>query len=64
MKFARQFGEDWKSMVASAKLHHFIQAAFGWSDSHLHQFKLRDKIYTTPSPDDELEVNDERKASI
>ena len=23
-----------------AKLHHFIQAAFGWSDAHLHEYKF------------------------
>ena len=50
--------------ISLGKLHHFIQAAFGWSDSHLHQFKIRDKIYTSPSPDDELEINDERKAYL
>ncbi|MGZ4956031.1 MAG: plasmid pRiA4b ORF-3 family protein [Methylobacter sp.] len=50
--------------VSLAKLHHFIQAAFGWSDSHLHQFKIGQKIYMTPSPEDELEVHDESKAYL
>lgn len=26
-------------------LHYFIQMAFGWSDTHLHQFKLHGKTY-------------------
>lgn len=50
--------------ISLGKLHHFIQAAFGWSDSHLHQYKLRGRIYTLPSTDDELEANDERKAFL
>ncbi|WP_096875484.1 plasmid pRiA4b ORF-3 family protein [Methylomonas koyamae] len=50
--------------ISLAKLHHFIQAAFGWSDYHLHQFKIRDKIYALPDPEDVLEVLDERKAYL
>jgi len=50
--------------VSLAKLHHFIQAAFGWSDSHLHQFKVKDQIYTTPEPGDKGEIFDERKAYL
>ncbi len=50
--------------ISLAKLHHFIQAAFGWSDSHLHQFRIRDKVYALPDPGDEAEVFDERKAYL
>lgn len=46
------------------KLHNFIQAAFGWSDAHLHQFKVGQNIYSVPNSDDELEVLDERKAYL
>ncbi|MDX8126933.1 plasmid pRiA4b ORF-3 family protein [Methylomonas sp. OY6] len=50
--------------ISLAKLHHFIQAAFGWSDYHLHQFKIRDKLYALPDPGDELDMLDERKAYL
>ncbi|WP_150047748.1 MULTISPECIES: plasmid pRiA4b ORF-3 family protein [Methylomonas] len=50
--------------VSLAKLHHFIQAAFGWSDYHLHQFKIRDQIYALPDPEDDLGLLDERKAYL
>lgn len=50
--------------VSLAKLHHFIQAAFGWSDSHLHQFKIQNKIYALPDPSDDSAVLDERKAYL
>lgn len=50
--------------ISLGKLHHFIQAAFGWSDSHLHHFKVAGKIYCLPSPGDESEVGDERKAYL
>lgn len=50
--------------ISLGKLHHLIQAAFGWSDSHLHHFKLGGKIYSPATADDEGEVNDERKAYL
>lgn len=50
--------------ISLAKLHHFIQAAFGWSHYHLHQFKIRDKLYALPDPGDELDMLDERKAYL
>jgi len=50
--------------ISLSKLHHFIQAAFGWSDAHWHQFEIRGKLYATPDPEDEIEVNDERKAYL
>jgi len=33
------------------KLHRVIQAAMGWSDSHLHEFEIGGKRYGTPDPD-------------
>src|SRR5436305_781158 len=32
-------------------LHYFLQTAFGWSDSHLHQFRLHGKTYEIYHPD-------------
>lgn len=45
-------------------LHHVVQAAMGWSDSHLHVFHIGDKHYGTPDPEyEELdhEVLNEKK---
>lgn len=53
--------------VSLAKLHHFIQAAFGWTDAHLHEFTIRDNRYALPHSDDSLddiESRDERKAYL
>lgn len=53
--------------VSLAKLHHFIQAAFGWTDSHLHHFVVGDREFGKPSPEDVLydrNIEDERKAFL
>lgn len=45
-------------------LHHILQAAMGWSDSHLHKFEIRGKHYGVPDPeftDPGWEVLDEKK---
>jgi hypothetical protein len=46
-----------------AALHHLLQAAMGWSDSHLHKFEIREKHYGVPDPeyDDGWEMLDEKK---
>ncbi|WP_043429288.1 plasmid pRiA4b ORF-3 family protein [Cystobacter fuscus] len=47
------------------KLHAILQEAFGWTNSHLHQFETRSKIYGPRLPGDELgffrPILDERK---
>ena len=45
-------------------LHHILQIAMGWTDSHLHQFKVGETYYGEPSPDDWMEMRDERKARL
>jgi hypothetical protein len=53
--------------ISLGKLHHFIQAAFGWSDAHLHDFEISGQIYAIPHTDDvmdEVEIKDERKAFL
>ena len=54
--------------ISLAKLHHVIQAAFGWSDVHMHDFEIRDNRYALPHPDDamwdEIESEDSRKAYL
>ena len=50
-----------------AELHHVIQAAFGWTDAHLHEFRVADRVYATPDAEDpvfEREVIDERLVAL
>ena len=35
-------------------LHEIIQVAMGWSDAHLFEFRIGDKVYGEPDPDDIL----------
>ncbi len=37
-----------------AKVHKTLQIAFGWTDSHLHQFIKDEKFYTVRYPDDDF----------
>ncbi|OPZ73418.1 MAG: Plasmid pRiA4b ORF-3-like protein [bacterium ADurb.Bin478] len=46
------------------KLHKVIQAAMGWTDSHLHQFVMEDRRFSLPSPEDWEPVEDERKFTL
>lgn len=44
--------------------HHILQAAMGWTDSHLHEFTIREKRYAPPDEGDQLlevETFDESK---
>ncbi|MDV7397781.1 plasmid pRiA4b ORF-3 family protein, partial [Arthrospira platensis SPKY1] len=61
----------WRRLVLDGdatlgKLHHYIQAAMGWTDAHLHEFEVGDKIYAVPHPDDdpEREIIDERRVRL
>ena len=50
-----------------AKLHHVIQEVMGWTDSHLHQFKVGNIYYGATYPNDfdgAPETRDERKARL
>lgn len=45
-------------------LHHVLQAAMGWSDAHLHEFRIEGRHYGVPNPEyDDLawEMLDEKK---
>ena len=46
------------------KLHQVVQIAMGWTDSHLHQFTVGGIYYGEPHPDDEMEMNDERRFTL
>jgi Plasmid pRiA4b ORF-3-like protein len=50
--------------VTLAKLHMIIQAAMGWTDSHLHMFTVGGTTYGVPDPDDEMEIRDERRIAL
>lgn len=51
--------------VTLAELHDLLQAALGWTNSHLHQFTAGDASYGVPDPDwDDLEVQDESAARL
>lgn len=58
----------WRRLIVDGsdslgKLHHYLQIAMGWSDSHLHIFELGDMQYGDLSHDqrDEIGYLDERK---
>lgn len=42
-------------------LHDVIQAAMGWWNCHLHQFKVGQQLFGEPGPDDWNDVVDERR---
>jgi len=45
--------------IALAGLHDIIQTAMGWTDSHLHMFRVRDATFSTPYPDSDFEDSDD-----
>ncbi len=53
--------------VTLATLHDIVQAAFGWTDSHLHQFVIGDAYYGVPDPEGDVwggRTNEERKTRL
>lgn len=50
--------------VTLAKLHRILQIAMGWTDSHLHQFRIGENYYSTPQPEWDFDVQDEKKARL
>ena len=59
----RVWVDDRSSLSA---LHHTIQAAMGWTDAHLHEFRIGGVIYAIPHPEDDPEraIVDERRARL
>ena len=50
-----------------AALHHVIQAAMGWHDAHLHQFRLNGRYIGVPDPENDSpdwHTEDERKVFL
>jgi hypothetical protein len=53
------------SRITLAQLHRFIQQAFEWSDSHLHEFEIGGVTYGTDEDDDSDERPvDERRTKL
>ena len=46
------------------KLHLIFQLAMGWAYYHLHQFTIWGEEYGQSDPDNDLEVNDEKKVKL
>jgi len=49
------------SNISLSHLHHALQIAMGWTDSHLHQFVHGSMCYGEPDPDLQESGQDERK---
>lgn len=54
------------SNINLAALHAILNEVMGWTNSHLHQFRLRDRLFgDTSMPDaEELEFEDEKKVQL
>lgn len=50
------------------RLHWIIQAAMGWTNSHLHQFRIGEDVYTQPDfgldEDEDYKIKNERTAKL
>jgi hypothetical protein len=59
----------WRQLLISAdtnlaRLHAVLNEAVGWQNSHLHEFRLRDRTFGGPRIDDEGDVEDERRFKV
>lgn len=52
------------SDIKLGKLHHVLQEAMGWTDSHLHAFRIGSETYGKPEPDMDYEVKNERNTRL
>jgi hypothetical protein len=52
------------SSVSLYAVHAVIQAAFGWTDSHLHEFRIGDAVYAEDNEYEEREVLDEYQTTL
>ena len=41
-------------------LHYILQIAMGWTDSHLHEFHVGEKVYGVPHPDMDWTLDEDR----
>ena len=59
----------WRRIVASdqitlAALHHLLQVVMGWEHSHLHQFLVGEMRYGEPDPDDDDDMQSDRRVRL
>lgn len=59
----------WRRLLVPAtitlpKLHRAIQGTMGWSNSHLHQFRIGDDRYSAPDPYGDGRLIDERSVKL
>jgi hypothetical protein len=59
----------WRRLVVRGnatlgELHDVLQIAMGWTNSHLHQFRVGEEYYGTPHPEWDADVRDETKAQL
>ncbi|MHB0947955.1 MAG: plasmid pRiA4b ORF-3 family protein [Gemmatimonadaceae bacterium] len=50
--------------ISLFQLHHVLQAAFGWTDSHLHQFNHRGTYYSAPEREFGMPTSSERQTRL
>ncbi len=50
--------------ITLAKLHRVIQRTMGWSDSHLHEFRIGDDHYGPPDSDSPYKLKNEKKVKL
>lgn len=50
--------------ISLYKLHHILQVAMGWTDSHLHQFIVGNTYYGVPDPEWDLDVKNEQRVKL
>lgn len=50
--------------IRLGKLHRILQSAMGWSDSHLHAFRIGKTAYGIPDPDFPDDMQNERNARL
>ena len=46
------------------RLHHVIQRIMGWKEAHLHQFEIREEVYSSPDPDWQEELRFKSETEI
>lgn len=53
-----------KGNTSLYKLHYIIQAAFGWCNSHLHQFMVDNEFYGESYPEADFELKSSRRFKL
>jgi hypothetical protein len=59
----------WRRLLVSSsaslkELHYILQVAMGWTDSHMHQFEAKGRLYGKPTRELELPMKDEARTRL